>query len=303
MFQKELSLQAQLFLLMGIGYLLKKIHLIKTESQKFLSNLVIDVILPCNIAYSFMTSTKLSAELFRDMMAVLLIGTGVQLAAVLCNRFLFRKAPKEQADMMSFGMLCSNSSFIGIPMAEALFGTLGVVYVAITQLPIRITVWTIGVSYFEKPERGKARKNVVLRPVILAIFIGVLLMAWQPPLPAFVTKAWSSVSACCTPLSMITLGAILADVPLKSLFSRRICYFSFLRLIAWPLLTYLVCLPLPVNETIKAVTVLLSGIPAGCSMTLMAEKYGVDSGFSAKLVFTSTLLSLFTMPLLMLLLA
>ena len=50
--------------------------------------------------------------------------------------------------MLAYGIICSNSSFIGIPVIESLYNSLGVMYTSIFQMPIRFTMWSAGLSLF-----------------------------------------------------------------------------------------------------------------------------------------------------------
>ena len=54
--EKVLTLQATIFLLVAVGFMLKRIGLIGPQGQKNLNDLVIYVILPCNILHAFMNS-------------------------------------------------------------------------------------------------------------------------------------------------------------------------------------------------------------------------------------------------------
>ena len=51
-----LSLQIMMFLLMGVGVVLRKKNIITKEGRNVLTDLVIDVILPCNIINAFQIS-------------------------------------------------------------------------------------------------------------------------------------------------------------------------------------------------------------------------------------------------------
>ena len=98
------------------------------------------------------------------------------------------------------------------------------------------------------------------------------------------------------------IGAILADAPLQALFTRTILFFSFLRLALFPLLVWAVLLPLPMDELSRGICVLMTGMPIGSTTSILADKYGGDAVFSSEVAFTSTLLSIITIPLLTLLL-
>ena len=53
-FNNLIDLQIEIFVLMFIGYILAKLNIITKENRKSLTDLVIFVVLPANIIYSFM---------------------------------------------------------------------------------------------------------------------------------------------------------------------------------------------------------------------------------------------------------
>ena len=94
------------------------------------------------------------------------------------------------------------------------------------------------------------------------------------------------------------IGSILADAPVESLFSKVVLYYTFLRLIAFPALVYLVLLPFGMDSLLVNICVLMTGMPAGSTVSILADQYNADAAFASQLVFTSTLFSIFTIPLL-----
>ena len=100
---------------------------------------------------------------------------------------------------------------------------------------------------------------------------------------------------------MLVIGSILADASVKSLFSKPVLYYTFLRLLAFPLLVYLVLLPFHLDSVLVDLAVLMTGMPAGSTGAVLADQYDCDAPFYSELIFTSTLLSILTIPLLTLL--
>ena len=79
-------------------------------------------------------------------------------------------------------------------------------------------------------------------------------------------------------------------------------WFTFVRLILIPLLVLAVLAPLPIDRIVRGTMVLISAMPAGSTPAILAAKYDGDAPFASCLIFVSTLLSLFTLPLLCLVL-
>lgn len=297
-FDEMLALQLQLFFLIAIGVLLKKLHVIDGQGRKTLSALLIDLILPCNIIASFQSGAGVTPEFAQNCFLAFLICACIQTAAVFGSKLLFRRYPREKKSVLSYGMICSNSSFIGLPVAETLYGGLGVMYTSIFQIPIRFTMWTAGLSLFTEVRRKEAVKKLVTHPCILAIFIGLVLMVLPFDLPKVLTSSLLSLSRCCIPVSMLVIGSILADADIRSLFSVPVLYYTFLRLIAFPLVVYGVLSLLPLDDLLVSICVLMTGMPAGSTTSILADQYDCDSLFASQLVFASTLFSVITLPLL-----
>jgi len=286
-----------LFLYIAVGILCKKIHLIDKAGQKLLSNLVLDVFLPCNIVISFLNDSSLSGGARSLVLDSLLVGSAIQAGAILLNRILFRKEPPSKKSAMSFGILCSNSSFIGVPMAEALFGAPGVVIISLFMLPIRLTNWTIGLHYYDSSSKDASVKKALLKPPVIAVLAGVLFMALHVTLPNFLYTPMKGLGNCCTPLSMVVMGAILADSKWSDLITKDTLRFSAIRLGLMPALMFLVTLAVPMDSVLKNVAILSCALPMGCTASMLAEKYGYDSLYASQLIFATTVISVITLPL------
>ena len=264
-FWEMLSLQETMFLLILTGVLIKKLKIIDAAGRKMLSDLLIDVILPCNIVESF-----LGGMVF----------------------------PREQRSVLSYGIICSNSSFVGLPVARLLFGDLGVIYTSMFQIPLRFTMWTAGLSLFTSVSRKDAFRKLVRHPCIIAVFAGLLLMAAPVSLPGFLDSAVASVSSCTVPVSMFVIGTILADAPIRSMFSKPVLWYTCLRLVLYPLLLCVLLKPLHLDTTLTNVCILMTGMPAGSTGSILADKYDCDAVFASQIAFASTLCSILTIPLL-----
>ena len=280
-----------------VGIIVKKAGIITTENRKSFSNLLINVVLPCNIVSSFMSGIEISQNLLKNCVLSVLLSAVIQLAVTYANRFIFRKSKPERKNVMSYGMICSNSSFIGLPVADELYGDMGVLYTSIFQIPVRFTMWTAGLALFTDVDRKSAFKKLAKHPCIIAIFVGFFLMILPFSLPGVISDIINSISKCTTPLSMFVIGAILADADIKTMFSKDVLYFTFWRLIGLPLLVWVILMPFRLDRLLVSICVIMSGMPAGSTTSILADQYGGDSMFASQMTFVSTLLSIITIPL------
>lgn len=93
-------------------------------------------------------------------------------------------------------------------------------------------------------------------------------------------------------------GAILADVPPKTVFDPKCFYLVAVRQLLLPAVCLVALRLLGVDPLTAGVSVVLTGMPIGSTTAILAQKYGADAQFASKCVFISTLTSLVTVPIL-----
>jgi hypothetical protein len=160
-------------------------------------------------------------------------------------------------------------------------------------------MWTVGLSIFSPAGTSKkeAALKVILHPSMVAVYLGLILMSFQFSLPTFVEKTFSSIGGCTTALSMMLIGALLAETERKHLkIDRNLLLFSFLRLVVIPLASLIAGRLLGVDPLIIGVSDILGAMPGGSSTVILAAKYGSDTVFTSKLVIVSTILSMLSIP-------
>lgn len=293
--QELVDLQLTMFLMILIGLVLKKLDIISEYGKVSLTNLVIYVLLPCNIIKSFMITFNKSILL--SFGAVLVISILIQIMCSILGKILYVKYKSEQRKVLQYATVCSNAGFLGNPIAESVFGTMGLAYASIFLIPQRIVMWSAGVATFtESPDRKTLIKRVITHPCIIAVFIGLLFMLTQVHLPNFLDTSIKSLSICSTSLSMIVIGTILADVDFKTLINKTLLYYTILRLIILPLIVWIGCMIFRADSLVTGVTVILTAMPAGTTTGILASKYNGDYIFATKCIIFSTLASLISTP-------
>ena len=295
---KMLNLQFMLFALMMVGVIANKVHIITSQNRKSFSDLLINLVLPCNIVNSFLSKVEISDSFFRNCVLMLLLSSGIQIFATFISKLLFARFEKKKKNIMSYGLICSNSSFIGLPIAETLYGSIGVMYTSIYQIPTRFTMWTAGLSLFTSVDKKDAFKKLAKHPCIIAIFVGFFLMLLPVSLPSFLQNTIASISRCTIVLSMLVIGAILAETDIRTIFTKEVLYYTAIRLLLFPLFIFAVLQPFHLDPLLISICVIMSGMPAGSTTSVLADKYNCDPAFASRIIFVSTLFSIFTIPIL-----
>ena len=293
---KLLTLQATIFLLTAVGYMCKRLGIVGDQGQKNLIDLVIYVVLPCNILKAFLVN-ETEGMLF-SLRNIFLISFGIQFFCIAYAKLVYRRQSPGTRKCLYYATICSNAGFLGNPIAEGVYGAEGLLLASVYLIPLRIMMWSSGIAVFSGTRDLKKTIRLLLtHPCILACVAGIAFMLAGWKLPAGIMGAVTTIGNCTTALSMMCIGMTIAKIRFRELWDWTALGYCLHRLLLIPLAVYLVCLLLPVSPTVAGVSVLLAAMPAGTTTSILAEKYQVEPVFATKLVVLSTLLSLPSMAL------
>jgi len=291
------QLQLIVLVLFAAGFVLRKLNIVTPERRSGLSDLLIGLILPCNIIVSFMSQE--GGEVLLASAAVLLIAALVQAVSFALGTFAYAKAEMSRRKVLRYATIVSNAGFIGNPVVEGVYGAQGALFASVYLIPLRIFMWTAGLSCFTVSSARDAFRKLAKHPCIIAVYIGIALMFVPFELPAFLSRAMTYCSGCLLPVSMLVVGSVLAEVDIRRVIRPVTLYYAGIRLLVIPALTLGMCLLLRMDAMVTGACVILAGMPAGSTTVILAEKYDGDAQYAAECVFLTTVLSLVTIPLLL----
>lgn len=289
-----LEMQGTLFLYIVTGIYAYKRGIITSKNRKKITDLIIEIILPCNIVNSFLI--KWSNEILINCATAFGVALITQIGYVLLSKILFRRSPKHKQAVLRYAIICSNAGFLGNPIVESVFGSKGLLFASVALIPLRFAMWSSGLALFTKTDKKSTAKKLLFHPCIIAVFVGFALMISQIQLPGFVIRTISGIGGCNTAISMIVIGSILAQIKIKDMMDKVLVYYSGIRLIAIPMTLYIILKLFHIDHLVIGVIVLLSAMPAGSTTVMLADKYDKDANFATSCVFLSTILSLITIP-------
>ena len=290
----QFHLVGKLMILMGAGVLLRTKRILTEEGKRQLTDLIIDLVLPCSIVASFLTD--LTIEQIRQGLILFLLSIGIQIFSFLFGLAAYRRCRKEHRTVMQYGTVCSNSGILGTPIAEGLWGMEGTYLAAIFLIPLRVVMWTLGLSFFTGKMGAFSTRKIVTHPCVAAVGIGILLMLLPVSVPPLVSDCLRTIGSCNTALAMILIGGIAADMDPRLLLHMDTWYFSTIRLLVLPLLVFLVCKALDMDPMVQNIAVVLTAMPAGSTTSILALKYGGDASFASACTTLTTVLSLLAVP-------
>ncbi len=287
-----------LFLTMIVGMIAAKQNIIDDHARKKLSELLLYITSPFLVISSF--NFKFSSDMLVNAGIVFAFSIATHLFAVFLGKLLFAKYPYEKQSVLKFILVFSNCGFMGFPVLEGLFGKTGVFYGSIYVAVFNIFIWTYGVMLFSKGSRQSSVIKALINPGIVSVVIGLFIFLFSIELPKPLLQTLDMVGSMTSPISMLIIGAILANTNLKDVFTGfEVYYGTVLRLIIMPLIAILALTLMGTDRELLRICVVLVAMPAAANTVIFAEKYEANSLLASRCVALSTILSIVTIPLIM----
>lgn len=297
-FLRMLNAQMILLFYLAVGMYCVKVGLIDRDSKEKLVDIILRITLPCMIFNSF--NNPLTPEVMKQTALILVVAVSISILSFLLGKVIYNKYPQKKKSILQYCTLINNSGFLGMPMVSAVYGSEGLFAASIFIIPNRIFMWTAGLAMFTTADFRTKCKNILLNPCIVTVFLGIARRITGFPVPEFLDTAIANTDAVTTPLSMMVIGTMLIGVPWKKLLEPSIFRLAFVRLIALPLVALYILNLIDAQPLLAGVSLILTGMPAGSTSALLAAKYGADEDYASRCIVTTTIMSLATIPVLML---
>jgi predicted permease len=193
----------------------------------------------------------------------------------------------------------SNTAFVGFPILLGMYGQLAMakssVVVGFLTAPVLIaTVYTL--RKFSSEQQGGAKISffVLLDPLIIASFLGLLVSFLKVKIPEPVSSLMDMLGSMGIPLALISIGASFRFKKLKGQVAL-LSVSTFLKLIVLPLAIFLLSFYIfRLSAVDRNVIVVSYMMPVAVSSFIFARQYKSDSELMASALIFSTLISIFT---------
>ena len=294
---------AAIGLIIVLGFILGKVKLISTDTNKQLVNLLLTVFMPASLFSAFpgVYSEEYTQLFFYGLGG----GVVVMILLVLLSRLIFMKGlyKGELRFESQFALIFNNATFLGYPIVVNTFGESGIIAYCGFIVAFNVALFSYGIYLFERKLTPKLLGRVLTNPNIIAVVLGMIIYLAGVSLPSFLTDAVSYVGSATTPLSIICIGFMLSKAEFSKLIRRwRLMLTAIIQLFVGPVVTYLALIFLRFPDEVVAVCTLIQTLPTATSLGLFATKYGGNEIESSELVAISTIFSAGTMPLMVMLL-
>ena len=288
-----------LFLMVILGFLLVKTHLLKVDDSDVLSKLVVFVFSPCVLIQSF-THTHFSISTLSGLLLAIFGAAIVHVIYIALSKLGERFLGLNNIEKAS--LIYSNAGNLIIPLVSATLGDEWVFYSCAYIIVSTFLFWSHGKSVICEETKIELKK-VITNPNIIAIILGLIFFLTGFRLPSILDSCTASLGNMIGPASMLVIGMVIAEMDLKRIFTNRRAYMvCFGRLVLYPLITILVfCFSgiLTLHEQashILLVTLLAASAPCAANVTQIAQIYHKDAVYASSINVITVVFCMITMP-------
>ena len=286
-----------------MGYLIVKTGLVRDDDSKVLSKIILYLIVPCVIINAF--QVNYTTDTVKGLLIAFAASVMTQVILLVVISVAGKLLHLNEVEVAS--VYYSNSGNLIVPIVTFILGQEWVLYGCVFMSVQLVFLWTHCKKIISR-EASYDWKKIILNINMISIFIGVILFFTGIRLPEIIGNTLASVGTMIGPASMIVTGMLFAGMNLKQIFANKRVYFiTFLRLIAVPLIA-LVLIKLSNLASFSAdgnkimLIVFLAIItPSASTVTQMCQVYGNDSRYASAINVMTTLLSIITMPVMVML--
>ncbi len=284
--------------LMLIGFIFTKKGVFNESGIKQMTELSLRVAVPCLIISSYQRPFDL--EMAKNLGLAMIFTLGIHMVYMLIAIVVFKKREDKKDRISKFSAMYSNCGFMALPLIQAIYGEEGVFYAVAYVTVFNILYWTQGIYLYTKDIKQLSVKKIIFNPGVLGAIIGIALFVLRITLPTPIGKTVSFMASINTPIPMIVLGTYLVKINIKeTLKNSSLWAVTLLRLIVCPLVTMVILKLFNWDSIISMPLILASASPVAAVATLFAVRYGLDSEYSTQAVSFTTLLSVITIPVIM----
>lgn len=289
----------KMFFILLLAFICYRIGLVSQEGNKSVSNLLLMVVNPCLILTVY--QTEYDPELVRGLLLSFAAAILAHLLGIIISTLIIRPGSGPDYSIERYNAMYSNCGFIGIPLIGSVLGDTGVFYLTAYMVIFNLFTWTHGVILMEKKCSLKNLKEGLISPMFIATVAAVILFFLQFKFPPVLMDSLNYIADMNTPLAMMVAGFSVAQSDLRKMIRNVHLYLvSAVKLLLIPLCTIPLLMAMQLPQMVSVTTLIAAACPAATTGTMLAIRYKQNYTYSSELFAMSTVLSVISMPLIVL---
>lgn len=284
---------APILVLLGVGVGLQKKF---NFNLKAMSQLITYCFMPIAVFLNiYETSIQMTVLGHVALFICLFIGSQMLLGHFIAKVL---KLNRMESAVFKNSVVLINSGNYGIPVAQMVFATqpIGVAIQVILVIFQNMATYTYGLYNLISTTKSGAAivKDFLKMPIVHALVIGVLLNVLNIEIPQSIRIPLDHISDGFVALALITLGAQLSQIEVKTIFRKTILISCFTRLIIGPAVALLIIFLLRLDGVVAQSLLIASSFPTSRNSSSLALEYDIESNTAAQTVLFSTIVSCLT---------
>ena len=280
-----------------IGFVLCKTKVANPDHSKVLSVILIYILFPLMSFNTF--SAKFTVSYLQEKGSLLLVSLGLIIVVVIISK-IFSKilgGDSYEKNVNEYSMSIGNIGYMGYPLAEAMYGTAGMLDCMMFGLPMTIYINTVGYNMLTAGKGEKSLLQKIFTPSIYGILAGCLVGITGLKLPELVTEIAQMGGDCVAPISMMLTGMAISQFNIKELLcNRKVYLICAVRLALMPVLVWALVKLTGFTFALMP-AVMLYAMPCGMNTIVFPKLVDKDCRLGAATVMISTVISMLTIPL------
>lgn len=279
------------------GLFLRKIGVFTDGVIKGINKTLLMVATPAMII--MVTQKEYRPEMMAGFAQVILVGLAAMSVCIGIMIAVYGRGDRKRFQPVA-AMLSAmpNAGYMGLPVINAVYGDEGTLFVAAYIIAFNVVSWTLCTALFTG-FNVKSLKGM-LNPGFVATIVGTIFYVTRVELPAPLLSTVTQLGGINTPLSLLLLGARMDTLRPKQLLNIHLAAPCAVKLLVLPAVMLGICRIIGMSELPMGVAVISTAMPAAAFCQMFAERYDKEVAYASTGVSISTILSILTLPLVML---
>lgn len=298
-------------ILVMIGIIGSRSGVITSDAKDLIAKVIFNITLPLMLLCNF-SKLDITPRLIYNSVAVIVLALFTLLLMYLMGWLISRFVRMKKEEITIFKVHCvfGNLVYLGFPIIAALYKAEGLLYAGMFQLVSNMLLWTIGVVILNQGNNLTFLRKLkyIFNINTIAVLIGFLMFLLSLKLPRVLLNPLNGLGDSTVYLSMLYIGSTVFYSKLREfLYNTEVYVLTLYKLIIGPAIILAIfsllnrLLPGRFDPVVVSTLMVMVSMPAMANVVIMARNFGADDKLAAANVFVSTLVSLITLPLILLL--
>lgn len=296
----SLNATMPVFLVMLLGWLLKRRNFITDEFVSIADKVVFKVALPF-LVFKDIAAADLYSDFNWPFVLFCFFGTCIFFGVTWIFAEIFIK-DKSMIGSFVQGSFRGSAAILGMAFAQNIYGTSGLVpMMIVASIPLfnifSVIVLMRSANAGEKDKKAvlkKTLKGIVTNPIIIGIFAGIPFALLRVTFPPIIEKTLISVGSLSTPLALLAIGGSFSTGAALSKWKPTVAA-SIIKLILIPGIFLPIAVAMGFRNDEMVALLILTGAPTTVSSYIMAKNMDNDGVLASGIVVMTTLLSSVTL--------